>query len=938
MNKKILLYSTLSIGVIAGMYSAASMLGNRDAAFVSRSAQMDAPTVDDALALYKAERLDENGVYNPALIRQTREQIKQMIAEGSMNRASNLAWIEEGPDNIGGRTRAILIDDRGTNHVWAGSVSGGLFYSSTFGNTWARIDSFEENLAIASICQDGNGRIYVGTGFDNGNYFNEGFTGNGLYYSDDYGTTWVNVAGTSNTDFAELKADPNVAGKIWCATSSGLKSFDGSTFTTAPGTPASKCHDLQVSKDGQFIVAGISGSIINTWVSTDAGASFADVSGSGATQIPRSGASRIVYAISHEKNDNNQWNVFASIVQGSGGTLKGVYISEDNGQTWTEIAPGGSQFDPYISANGQGVYNNIASGIPGNPNQFLLGGIDVYAWTRAANINPAFGQWEQRSLWFASPISPVYVHADNHEMVWDENDILFIGNDGGIGKSPDKGQTFFAANKGYNVTQYYGIGYSADGDVMGGSQDNGTTINRHEGVSLRSFESVRGGDGFDCDISHIDDDVIFASVYYGDVERSDDGGASFDGMGLAPGDGFPFQFRTCGRLYENANDLNSTDSFNVIANQDYLAGDTLFYNSQTLQKELYVILTAPLLEDDTIRVVDPIQTLYAVSIYNNSTSTNEVLVTREAMRFNTTPNWYPVLSGKDASALEFSADGDHLFIGTWDGKVYRVSGFNNMYMYTSSDDPSTVLTTTQIYNGSSPIGGIAIDANDPDHVVITLTGYSSGRVLESVTAATTVTTTTFNSIHGSSLPSIPVYDAVINVNNPDQVIIGTEFGVYVTDNINGSSTVWTYQNQTNGPGLVPVYAVRQQWRSWSEGTNRPGEVYIGTHGRGIWRSEDLLSVRDEVSRDNTNVVLPVRVFPNPMVDNGTISFETKENSDVTVNVFALNGQMVKTIALGNRNAGVQNVSINAGDLANGTYIIHVSAGNYKHQGRMVIAK
>jgi hypothetical protein len=183
-----------------------------------------------------------------------------------------------------------------------------------------------------------------------------------------------------------------------------------------------------------------------------------------------------------------------------------------------------------------------------------------------------------------------------------------------------------------------------------------------------------------------------------------------------------------------------------------------------------------------------------------------------------------------------------------------------------------------------------------------------------------------------------VYDAVINVNNPDQVIIGTESGVYVTDNINGSSTVWTYQNQTNGPGLVPVYAVRQQWRSWSEGTNRPGEVYIGTHGRGIWRSEDLLSVRDEVSRDNTNVVLPVRVFPNPMVDNGTISFETKENSDVTVNVFALNGQMVKTIALGNRNAGVQNVSINAGDLSNGTYIIHVSAGNYKHQGRMVIAK
>lgn len=40
-----------------------------------------------------------------------------------------LNWVERGPDNIGGRTRALMVDpnDPGGETVWAGSVSGGLW-------------------------------------------------------------------------------------------------------------------------------------------------------------------------------------------------------------------------------------------------------------------------------------------------------------------------------------------------------------------------------------------------------------------------------------------------------------------------------------------------------------------------------------------------------------------------------------------------------------------------------------------------------------------------------------------------------------------------------------------------------------------------------------------------------------------------------------------
>jgi len=47
---------------------------------------------------------------------------------------NNLAWTERGPNNIGGRSRTIMIDNRDPsgNTVFAGSVSGGIFKTTNF--------------------------------------------------------------------------------------------------------------------------------------------------------------------------------------------------------------------------------------------------------------------------------------------------------------------------------------------------------------------------------------------------------------------------------------------------------------------------------------------------------------------------------------------------------------------------------------------------------------------------------------------------------------------------------------------------------------------------------------------------------------------------------------------------------------------------------------
>ena len=64
------------------------------------------------------------------------KEIRKRISQ--MDRSKNISFTEEGPDNIGGRTRAIQVDRTNINRVWAGGVSGGLFVSLNKGNLWNR--------------------------------------------------------------------------------------------------------------------------------------------------------------------------------------------------------------------------------------------------------------------------------------------------------------------------------------------------------------------------------------------------------------------------------------------------------------------------------------------------------------------------------------------------------------------------------------------------------------------------------------------------------------------------------------------------------------------------------------------------------------------------------------------------------------------------------
>ncbi|WP_375605617.1 PA domain-containing protein [Flavobacterium davisii] len=147
---------------------------------------------------------------NPSLGRPTNENIEvirkdlekarqQALAQRIPGDATTNNWIERGPNNVGGRTRAMIFDpgDATGNTVVAGGVSGGLWRNNNIASStssWTKIDTFPEHVNVQNIAIDPNNSNvwYVGTGES---YVFGDVNGNGIWKTTDRGVTWTRVYG-----------------------------------------------------------------------------------------------------------------------------------------------------------------------------------------------------------------------------------------------------------------------------------------------------------------------------------------------------------------------------------------------------------------------------------------------------------------------------------------------------------------------------------------------------------------------------------------------------------------------------------------------------------------------------------------------------------------------------------------------------------------------
>ncbi|MGM0477591.1 MAG: T9SS type A sorting domain-containing protein [Bacteroidota bacterium] len=567
-----------------------------------------------------------------------KEVMTQYRKSGSMSKAITVDWIEQGPDNIGGRTRAILVDHFNDKEIWSGGVSGGLFKSENRANNWSRIDNFPGGQFISSIEQDAEGNIYVATGSADETWTG---AGEGLFVTPDKGETWELVTGTDSESRINRVAATQHSSTVYFTTTTGLKKFTyGGSVDNVASFPGTGAKTLAYSDDGEVLVVAANNN--KTYVSTDWGQNFTGVSGNDPNQLPFTNFTRIEYAISSKKS-NGKYSIYAALTSNDN---QGQWISLDDGETWHEHTP---DTDPNITNGvidyrGQGTYNSVVSFDPSDPKRAIVGGIDLHEWKQQIN-NPPAGSWNKISIWNVNPTSEFYVHADNHELKWDDDERLYIGNDGGIGVSTDKAQTFYPANRGFNITQFYHVGYDRNGSVIGGTQDNGCLYNDHSNGTYQEFRQVSGGDGFSTEISFFNPDVFFTSSQYNSFFRTADGGETMNAFepdlpSYPPtGEAGVHPFSSAFHFVEFY-DENSEDSVNFVPQANYDAGDNVRVPSLATGDTIDYITSDPLFYDDTL-LYDPTLTTTEYEVFDKESGAMYDLGVYSFTYFPTASGNYP---------------------------------------------------------------------------------------------------------------------------------------------------------------------------------------------------------------------------------------------------------------------------------------------------------
>lgn len=474
-------------------------------------------TMDPALGYPPVNRLFS--VYER--VRQNKK-LKSGIPGDALNN-----WVERGPDNIAGRVRAIMFDPNdGTNKkVWAGSVSGGLWYNNDItdvNSIWHAVDDFWSNIAISAIaCDPTNTQVfYVGTG--EGWYNSNAVEGAGIWKTIDGGLNWNQLDSTNVNNFNSVqKIVVSQTGRIIAATNNGIFISDDGGTSWNVKTPGF-ASDLEIASDGVIWAGkGRTGTIGGLYKSINNGDSW--------TKIVLTGTDpeRVELAVA----PSNSLVVYA--IASSGGKVAWLKKSKDGGVTWINktipkyIEQSCIQSTTDDFTRGQAWFNLILAVHPINSDTLFAGGIDL---NKSINGGTT---WSTISSWTGS-CNP-YVHADQHAIVFRPGfpNELVGGSDGGITYSGNAGISakpeFSDRNKGLNITQYYSCAIHPDplkNYFLGGSQDNGSHKFVSEGVNSVNF--ITGGDGGFCFIDQKNPEIQISSYINNNYYVSKNGGLTFN--------------------------------------------------------------------------------------------------------------------------------------------------------------------------------------------------------------------------------------------------------------------------------------------------------------------------------------------------------------------------------------------------------------------------
>ncbi len=488
-------------------------------------------------------------------------------------------------------------------------------------------------------------------------------------------------------------------------------------------------------------------------------------------------------------------------------------------------------------------------------------------------------------------------HVDNHLVVFDPDqpNMAWLGNDGGIFKTDNilRESPIPFANiqwqhkfKGYNVVTYYALGLPRDpGDfrIIGGTQDRGTPVLDRANV--------------------IDPQASIGDPFGGD------GGFSFLGKNHA------YVYAAVGQSYRLRYNDAGLPSFDA----GFLGLTGTLVNREHGFINPFVVD----LEDETAMYYPIGNKLLRYTKLDERPDFSDL----QASDWEE-PAGLAGPSGSRITALELSTSPkDILYYAVQqDGElpqVYRLEDAEN----------ATVPQSKNPIMGASPgswVRCIAVNPDNADEIVAVITSSNVPKLFHSLDRGSTFTNVDGNLANTEDLPgphtnwlSIMPYDGTI------YYVLATTTGVFATQELDGPNTVWELQDPDQ-IGFASAQMVQ----------TRPadGLMAVATYGRGIFIGgpNGVPTAVDEVwAAEET----PFNIFPNPTLDGlAQLQFELPKTENLSFRVNDMAGREIWRKAPQKFDAGAHRFDLQLPALNNGVYVVRMEAGGVQFARKLLVTK
>ncbi len=862
---------------------------------------------------------------------------RNLFVEGA--RVQERLYRLAGPFNIGGRTRAAVLDVRDESIIIAGGVSGGVWKSTNSGNGWIQVNDPNASSSVTCMTQDTRpGKediMYFGTGELIGNSprsLGAPFRGDGIFKSVDGGDTWFQLAVTDDSEESEFGSQFQYSWKILTNPFRSdfdevmLAAFGGILRSEDGGETWSAVLGEELFNLGDNVdLNNVNAPCYTNIHQTSAGYYIATLSENNCSGDDRYGNAGIYFSA-----DGTNWTnispvaksvlgeraVIAShnetvyfLIQGRNEEQVSIFkysILNVNGNipngTWTDLSDNvpmlGGQVGDFDS---QSSYNMMIDVHPDNPNVVYVGGTNLYRSTDGFTST-------DNTKWIGgySPDNDAsrYLnhHPDQHLLIFypSDPDRMLSFNDGGVRQTADNqadSVKWNSLNNGFVTSQFYQVSQQQDEAsqlIIGGMQDNGVYV-KNAPIENAPWNRILGGDG---GFSFISDHQDF---FYASIQNS--------------------------QIYRIT--LNNSNSLTSFARVDPAKG-----GQESGQEYLFI----------NPYLLDPLNNNRMFLAGGNVIWRNNNLLQIPGGRQDpTSVNWETLdetaLSNGVYTALaksEISGD-DTMYAGGW----FLSENFRENYFIRIENASQTFAEEVRFMNTDAFIPGshiacIAIDPEDSDHIIVALSNYQIPSIFESKNGGLTFSDISGNLEEqpdgGGNGPSVRWVE-IVPTQTGQLVFVGTSVGLFSTTEIAGQNTTWTKES----PDLIGRAVVNSlDYRSID------GRLIVGTHGTGVYE----VSITDHKALDNPDNQSFFRMsqnYPNPMSDLTTINYEIPEDGTVRADIYNSSGQLQKTILWGPQYAGENTMTWDATNAAgskvrNGIYYCRLRYQNLSESIRILVVR